>query len=104
MSGLAWNQKELWCATIASMDKVAQIKKVPYAEYCFCDATGKHIRIAGACVISTDNDEKLWLHKAVPALKDYIPDPASKNYVVIKMTPDNVRVTCPDFTYEKVEI
>ncbi len=104
VSGLAWNKNQLWCATIASTDKVAQLKKVPHAEYCFCDAAGKHVRIAGPCKISTDNAEKLWLHKAVPALKDYIADPASPNYVVIKMTPDNIRVTNPDFTYRQVEL
>jgi general stress protein 26 len=104
MSGLTWNQNQLWCATIASTDKVAQLKKVPHAEYCFCDAAGKHVRIAGSCTISTDNAEKLWLHKAVPTLKDYIADPASPNYVVIKMSPDNIRVTNPDFTYGQVEV
>jgi general stress protein 26 len=104
MAGLAWKQNQLWCATAASTDKVAQLKKVPHAEYCFCDATGKHVRIAGPCTISTDNAEKLWLYKAVPTLKDHIPDPASPNYVVIKMTPDNIRVTNPDFTYGQVEL
>jgi general stress protein 26 len=104
MAGLYWNKNQLWCATAASTDKVAQLKKVPHAEYCFCDATGKHVRIAGPCTISTDNAEKLWLYKAVPTLKDHIPDPASPNYVVIKMTPDNIRVTNPDFTYGQVEL
>jgi len=104
ISGHAWNQNQLWCATIASTDKVAQLKKVPHAEYCFCDASGKHVRIAGRCTISTDNAEKLWLHKAIPALKDYIADPASPDYVVIKMIPDNIRVTNPDFTYGQVEL
>ena len=104
MAGLYWNQNQLWCATAASTDKVAQLKKVPHAEYCFCDASGKHVRIAGPCKISTDNTEKLWLYKAVPALKDHIADPASPNYVVIKMTPNNIRVTNPDFTYGKVEL
>ena len=91
MSGLAWKENELWCATSDMSDKVAQLKKVPYAEYCFCDAECKHVRIAGPCTISTDNDEKLWLYKAVPALKDYISDPDPPEYVVIKMTPDNIR-------------
>lgn len=104
MSGLAWNQEELWCATFAATDKAAQLARVPHAEYCFCDATGKHVRIAGRCTISTDNAEKLWLYMAVPALKDYIADPASPDYVVIKMRPDNIRVTNPDFTYGQVEI
>jgi general stress protein 26 len=104
MSGLAWKDNQLWCATIALTDKVKQLKKVPHAEYCFCDVAGKHVRIAGPCTVSADNAEKLWLHKAVPALKDYIPDPAAPNYVVIKMLPDNIRVTNPDFTYGQVKI
>ena len=104
MSGMAWNRNELWCATIASSDKVAQIKRVPQAEFCFCNADGHHARIAGACMVSTDNADKLWLWNAVPALKDYFPDPAAANYVVIKMTPDNIRITNPDFTYSHVEL
>ncbi|MCE5185324.1 MAG: pyridoxamine 5'-phosphate oxidase family protein [Planctomycetaceae bacterium] len=104
MSGLAWNGSQLWCATLASSDKVAQVKRVPQAEYCFCDASGKHVRIAGPCTISTDNAEKLWLWNAVPMLKDYIPDPAATSYVVIKMIPDNIRITNPNFTYTQVEL
>jgi general stress protein 26 len=104
MSGLVWNGNQLWCATGASTDKVKHLKKVPHAEYCFCEAGGKHVRIAGPCSISADNAEKLWLHKALPLLKDYFPDPASPEYVVIKMTPDHVRATGADFAYEKIVI
>ena len=94
MAGLFWKDNQLLCATFRASDKVAQLTKVPYAEYCFCDSTGKHVRIAGHCSISTDNTEKLWLYNAVPELKSHIPDPASPDYVVIKMSPDNVRATC----------
>jgi general stress protein 26 len=105
MSGWAWKESELWCATGESSDKIAQLRKVPYAEYCFCNPQGKHVRIAGPCTISTDNDEKLWLYKAVPALKEYIPDPAAPQYVVIKMTPDNIRCAeTTDLTYTQVEL
>jgi general stress protein 26 len=104
MGGLAWNQNQLWCASDAGADKIAQLKKVPHAEYCFSDLSGKHVRIAGLCTVSTDNAEKLWLYKAVPALKDFIPDPASPDYVVIKMTPDNIRAMKPDFTYQQVKL
>ena len=104
MGGLAWNQNQLWSATFAAFDKVAQLKKVPHAEYCFCDSAGKHVRIAGTCTISTDNEEKLWLYEAVPVLKDYISDPASPDYVVIKMSPDNIRVMeSADMKYTQVE-
>jgi len=105
MGGLAWKDNQILCATAASSDKVSQLKKVPYAEYCFCDSAGKHVRIAGPCTISTDNAEKLWLYKAVPSLKDHISDPASPDYVVIKMTPDNIRVMeSTDMAYKQVEI
>ena len=105
MSGWAWKENELWCATGEPSDKVAQLRKVPYAEYCFCEASGKHVRIAGPCAISTDNNEKLWLYKAVPALKDYIPDPAMPEYVVIKMTPDNIRcMEGTDLKYTQIEL
>ena len=104
MAGLAWNQNQLWCASGVATDKVAQLKRVPHAEYCFCDASGKHVRIAGPCTISTDNAEKLWLYNAVPDLKNHINDPLAPDYVVIKMTPDNIRTMNPDFTYHQVEI
>ncbi len=105
MSGWAWNQSELWCATGESSGKIAQLRKVPYAEYCFCDPQGKHVRIAGPCTISTDNSEKLWLYNAVPALKDYVPDPAAPQYVVIKMTPDNIRcMEGTDLRYAQIEL
>ena len=105
MSGLAWKQNQFWCATAASSDKVAQLRKVPYAEYCFCDSTGRQVRIAGPCSISTDNAEKLWLYKAVPALKDHISDPASPDYVVIKMMPDNIRdMETTDMKYTQVKL
>jgi uncharacterized pyridoxamine 5'-phosphate oxidase family protein len=104
MGGLAWKDSCLLCATFSKSDKVAQLRKVSFAEYCFCDSAGKHVRIAGPCTVSTDNAEKLWLFKAVPGLKDHIPDPASPDYVVIKMSPDNIRVMNPDFMYSQVKL
>jgi uncharacterized pyridoxamine 5'-phosphate oxidase family protein len=105
MGGLAWKDSCLLCATFSASDKVAQLRKVPYAEYCFCDSTGKHVRIAGPCMVSFDNAEKLWLYKAVPGLKDHISDPTLPDYVVIKMTPDNVRVMDnTDMKYSQVKI
>jgi general stress protein 26 len=105
MGGLAWKENQLLCATFASSDKVAQLRKVPYAEYCFCDSAGRHVRITGTCSISTDNAEKLWLFKAVPILKDHIPDPAAPDYVVIKMTPENIRfMESTDMKYTQVKL
>ena len=104
MGGLEWKEGELWCATFGGSDKITQLKSVPYAEYCFCDSTGKHVRIAGPCTVSTDNDEKLWLYKAVPALEEHVPDPAAPEYVVIKMQPDNMRVMSgTDMQYTQIE-
>ena len=104
MAGLAWNNNQLWCATSAATDKVAQLKRVPRAEYCFADPSGKHVRIAGPCTISTDNAEKRWLYDAVPELKNYVADPASPDYVIIKMTPENIRVMRSNFMYQPVVI
>ena len=105
MGGLAWKDSSLLCATFSESDKVAQLQKVPYAEYCFCDSTGKHVRIAGPCTVSSDSAEKLWLYKAVPVLKDYISDPTSPDYVVIKMTPDNIRaMESTDMKYSQVKL
>jgi len=105
MGGLTWKENQFLCATFASSDKVAQLRAVPYAEYCFCDSAGKHVRIAGTCSISTDNAEKLWLYNQVPVLKDHISDPASPDYVVIKMTPEMIRFMEPtDMQYTQVEL
>lgn len=105
MGGLAWKDNLLLCATFTPSDKVSQLKKVPYAEYCFCDSTGKHVRIAGPCTISTDNAEKLWLYKQCPELAKYFPDPAMPEYVIIKMTPENIRaMSGSDMKYEQVKI
>ena len=105
MGGFAWKENQLLCATFASSDKVAQLGKVPYAEYCFYDSIGKHVRIAGPCSISTDNAEKLWLYKTVPGLKNHIADPASPDYVIIKMTPDNIRaMETTDMMYKQVKL
>lgn len=105
MAGLTWKDGCLLCATFGPSDKVSQLKKVPYAEYCFCDSTGKHVRIAGPCSISTDNAEKLWLYNQLPELKKYFPDPAMPEYVIIKMTPDNIRVMSgTEMKYEHIKL
>jgi uncharacterized pyridoxamine 5'-phosphate oxidase family protein len=105
MAGLVWKDNQLLCATFSKSDKIKQLAKVPHAEYCFCDSTGKHVRIAGQCSISTDNAEKLWLYNQLPHLAKYFPDPAAPLYVIIKMTPDNIRVmSVSTMKYEQVNI
>src|SRR4030042_3468851 len=71
--------------------KVLQLRKVPYAEYCFSDREGKHLRIAGPCIISTNNDDKLKLYEAIPILKKYYKDPSDPKFVVIRMKPERIR-------------
>jgi uncharacterized pyridoxamine 5'-phosphate oxidase family protein len=92
MGSCVWMGNELWSATMDYMEKIPQLKKVPYAEYCFSDREGKHVRIAGACAISTDNDDKLKLYEAVPILKEYIQGPTDSKYVVIRMKPERIRL------------
>jgi general stress protein 26 len=104
MGGWAWFGDELWCATSTSSDKVAQLRAVPQAEYCFCKPEGEHVRLSGACIISSDNDDKLRLYQAVPLLKNYIDDPASPDYVVIRMKPDRIRLMQLDMAYEEVPL
>jgi general stress protein 26 len=105
MAAVVWKDGCFLCATHASSDKVAQLKKVPYAEYCFCDSAGKHVRIAGSCSVSADNAEKLWLYKELPGLKEHVSGPTSPDYVVLKMTPDNIRVMeGTDMKYTQVKL
>ena len=104
MGGWAWFDGELWCATGKSSDKVAQLEKVPHAEYCICNKEGMHVRIAGRCTVSTDNDDKLRLYEANPLLKNHIDDPASPDYVVIRMKPDRIRLAdTADLTYKEIK-
>jgi general stress protein 26 len=104
MGGWAWFGSELWCATSGASDKVAQLRAVPHAEYCFCKPEGEHVRIAGPCTISNDNDDKLKLYQAVPLLKNYIEDPGDPDYVVIRMKPNRIRIMLKDMAYEEVSL
>ncbi len=96
---------ELWSATRAGSEKTVQLSKVPYAEYCFSDNEGRHVRISGGCTISTDNDDKAKLYEAVPALRKYYSDPTTPEYVVIRMKPDRVRLMAQlGKGYENIEV
>jgi len=104
MGGWAWVGGELWCATGAASDKVAQLKQHPDAEYCFTDKEGRHVRIAGPCSVSTDQTDKDTLYELVPALKQHIPDPKSPEYVVLRMKPKRIRLMAShDLQYTDVE-
>ncbi len=105
MGSCEWMGNELWAATIDGREKIMQLRKVPYAEYCFSDKEGKHVRIAGACTISTDNDDKLKLYEAVPILKKYIKDPTEPAYVVIRMKPERILLMAEAGKgYENIEV
>ena len=99
-----WMGSELWAATGEGTDKIMQLRKVPNAEYCFIDKEGKHVRIEGSCIISTNNDDKLKLYEAVPILKNYFKDPADPKYVVIRMKPIRIRLMAQVGTsYQDIE-
>jgi len=105
MGGWAWMGHELWCATSASAEKVAQLRTVPHAEYCFGKPEGEHVRISGSCTISTENEDKIKLYEAVPILKNFIDDPRSPDYVVIRMKPDRIRLMATaDLAYKEVPL
>ena len=103
MGGWAWVEGELWCASGKPSDKVAQLEKVPHAEYCFCSKDGRHARIAGSCTVSTDQEDKSTLYELVPALKDHISDPTSPEYVVLRLKPDRIRMTTTDMSYTEIK-
>jgi uncharacterized pyridoxamine 5'-phosphate oxidase family protein len=105
MGSCVWMDNELWSATTDGTEKIVQLREVPYAEYCFCDREGKHVRIAGPCTISTNNDDKLKLYEAVPILKNYIKDPSTPEYVVIRMKPERIRLMAQAGKgYEDIEV
>jgi general stress protein 26 len=105
MGGWAWMGEELWCATSTSSEKVAQLRKVPHAEYCFGKQEGEHVRISGSCTISIDTEDKIKLYEAVPLLQNYIDDPRSPDYVVIRMKPDRIRfMATADLAYQEVPL
>ena len=104
MSGMAWMKRELWCATAKASDKIKQLKKISYAEYCFTKPNGEHIRIAGRCRVSINNRDKFKLYKAVPLLKNYIEDPKDPDYVVIIMKPKRIRwMKSTDLDYKEIK-
>ncbi len=105
MGSCVWMGNELWCASKDGTEKIMQLRKVPYAEYCFSDREGKHVRIAGSCTISTNSDDKLKLYEAVPSLIKYIKDPSEPTYVVIRMKPERIRLMAQAGTrYEDIAV
>lgn len=105
MGGWAWVGKELWCATGKPSDKVSQLERVPHAEYCFVETSGRHVRISGQCTVSTEAADKTKLYELVPALREHVSDPASPEYAVIRMKPDRVRLmAASDMEYVEIPL
>lgn len=105
MAGWAWMGNELWCATGASSEKIAHLRKVPHASYCFGNKEGKHVRIAGPCKVSADNDDKRKLYDANPILANFIAGPTVPEYVVIRLKPELIRLmTSPQSGYSEISL
>jgi uncharacterized pyridoxamine 5'-phosphate oxidase family protein len=105
MGSCVWVGNELWAATRNGSEKTVQLREVPYAEYCFSDGEGKHVRITGPCTISTNNDDKLKLYEAVPVLRKYYKDPSTPEFVVIRMKPERIRLMAEAGKgYEDIEV
>jgi general stress protein 26 len=102
MGALLWVEGELWTATGAASDKVKQLEMVPYAEYCFSNAQGRHLRIAGRCVISAGDADKKKMYGEVTGLAGHVEGPTTPDWVVIRMTPERVRMMKEDFGYEDI--
>ncbi len=91
MGAWAWVGKELWCGAEKGQEKIGQLKKVPFAEYCFATPNGEHVRIAGPCRISTRDEDKMKLYSLVPSLHKYYDTPYDEALVVLRMRPTKVR-------------
>lgn len=91
MGALAWVGKELWCGAEKGQEKIAQLAKVPFAEYCFATPDGEHVRIAGPCRVSTKDEDKIKLYSLVMSLHKYYDTPYDKAFVVLRMRPTKVR-------------
>ncbi len=44
MGSCVWMDDELWCASRDKTEKIAQLRKVPYAEYCVSDTGRKTLK------------------------------------------------------------
>lgn len=102
---LYWAGKELWCGIEKGQEKIAQLQKIPYAEYCFATPDGEHVRIAGPCILSTKLKDKTKLWDHVLSLHKFYKAPSDPMLVVLRMKPKKVRVFHhPTYTYKIVKI
>lgn len=91
MSGWAWVENELWCATSIDSDKTADVRRTPGVEFCFSDAFGDHVRIEGTCVVSEAADDKKKLLDIRPDLAPHVGGADSPGYGVLRLKPARVR-------------
>lgn len=100
MSAWAWVDGELWVATGDPSEKTEHLRKVPYAEYCFGLPNGYHVRIAGPVAISTSEDDKQTLWRSCEGLHLHVEDPNRPELVVLRMTPERIRLmNTPELVY-----
>lgn len=103
MGGWAWVEKELWLATGADSQKVADIEACEGVEICFMAPEGRNVRIAGPCTVSRDSADKHRLFDKVPMLEKYMDGPDDPNYAVLRLRPGRVRLMdSPDL--ETIEV
>jgi len=91
MGAWAWVGKELWCGAEKGQEKISQLRKVPFAEYCFTDSDGEHVRIAGPCRVSTSLEDKTRLFNLVLSLHKFYDTPKDQAFVVLRLKPKSVR-------------
>jgi len=104
MGAWAWVGKELWLATSAVTQKVADVQACPRVEMCFMAPDGRNVRIGGYCRVSRDADDKGRLYRMVPMLDKYMAGPENPNYVVLRLTPDRIRLMAtPDLKVVAVD-
>ncbi|MFA6378543.1 MAG: pyridoxamine 5'-phosphate oxidase family protein [Candidatus Omnitrophota bacterium] len=91
LAAWAWVDKELWCGAEKGQEKISQLSKVPFAEYCFIRPDGEHVRIAGPCKVSTSLEDKTKLFNLVLSLHKFYDTPKDKAYIVLRMRPTKIR-------------
>jgi general stress protein 26 len=100
MSGWAWIDGEFWMASGRHSNKVHDLLAHPKAEVCFINQDQRHLRIAGLCEVSENQDDKTRLWNLLPGLKNYIKTPEDPGYVVLRLKPTIANMMGPtDMAY-----
>ena len=91
MGAWVWVGRELWCGAERGQEKIAQLAKVPFAEYCFSNSDGEHVRIAGSCRVSARPSDKALLFDRVRSLHKFYETADDKALLVLRMKPSKIR-------------